>query len=65
VDAVIAWQYPAANYGWAPTGMEASFDFKENAEKSIADAISNAVDPGSDIPMRPVVVIRGTTMTDR
>ncbi len=56
VDAVIAWQYPAAGYGWAPTGMEGTFDFKENAEKIVADAIGNAVDPGSGIPVRARVV---------
>ena len=56
VDAVMAWHYPAAagGYGWAPTGMEGSFDFKENAEKVLADAISSA-DPGSGIPVHPFV----------
>ena len=48
VDAVLAWHYPVAagGYGWAPTGLEGGFDFKENAEKVLADAISAAVDPG-------------------
>ena len=72
VDAVMAWHYPVAagGYGWAPTGLEGDFDFSENAEKVLADAISNAVDPGSAVRVRalvvcvqhahcPVVVIRG------
>jgi Universal stress protein family len=47
VDAVMAWHYPAAagGYGWGPAGMDGSFGFGENAEKVVADAISNAVDP--------------------
>jgi len=58
VDAVIVWHYPAAagGYGWAPTGLEGSFDFRENAEKVLADAISTAVDPGSGVPVRAQVV---------
>ena len=50
VDAVMAWHYPVAagGYGWAPTGLEGDFDFSENAEKVLADAISNAVDPRHD-----------------
>jgi nucleotide-binding universal stress UspA family protein len=57
VDAVIAWSYPAnaGGYGWAPTGMEGSFDFKENAEKTLADAISSTVDPGSAVKVRALV----------
>ena len=57
VDAVIAWHYPAAagGYGWTPMGMEGSFDFKENAEKILADAISRRR-PGSDVPVRARVV---------
>jgi nucleotide-binding universal stress UspA family protein len=53
VDAVIAWNYPAAagGYGWAPTGMEGGFDFRENAEKVLANAITGTVDPRSDIPV--------------
>ena len=58
VDAVIAWQYPAAagGYGWAPTGMEGSFDFKENAEKTVADAIGSAVAPGTTVGVYTRVV---------
>ncbi|HEY6788940.1 MAG TPA: universal stress protein, partial [Trebonia sp.] len=51
VDAVIAWCYPAATvgYGWAPTGTDVGFDFRETAEKVLADAIASAVDPGSNV----------------
>jgi len=58
VDAVIAWHYPvaASGYGWAPTDLEGGFDFKENAEKVLADAIGTACDSGSDVPVRARVV---------
>ena len=54
VDAVIAWHYPIATggYGWAPTGMATSFNFKENAEKVLAEAISTACDQSSGVPVR-------------
>jgi nucleotide-binding universal stress UspA family protein len=58
VDAVMAWHYPAgaSGYGWAPTGTEDGFDFRENAEKVLADVISNTVDPGSAVGVRALVV---------
>lgn len=58
VDAVIAWYYPAATvgYGWAPTGTDVGFDFKETAEKVLADAIASAVGPGSNVGVRARVV---------
>jgi nucleotide-binding universal stress UspA family protein len=58
VDAVTAWHYPIATggYGWAPTGMDQGDDFQEIAEKTLADAISNTLDPGSDVRVRPRVV---------
>ena len=58
VDAVIAWSYPAnaEGYGWAPTGLEGSFDFHEVAEKTLADAISSVVDPGTTVKIRAFVV---------
>jgi nucleotide-binding universal stress UspA family protein len=58
VDAVIAWYYPAATvgYGWAPTGTDAGFDFRETAEKVLADAIASAVGPGSNVRVRARVV---------
>jgi nucleotide-binding universal stress UspA family protein len=54
VDAVIAWHYPASagGYGWAPAGMDEGLGFKENAEKTLAVAISNAVGPGSAVRVR-------------
>ena len=58
VDAMIAWRYPvsAGGYGWAPTGMGTAFDFKEDAEKILANAIGAACDPGSGVPVRARVV---------
>ena len=58
VDAMIAWHYPASagGYGWAPIGVGTAFDFKENAEKVLADAIGTACDPGSGVPVRARVV---------
>jgi nucleotide-binding universal stress UspA family protein len=58
VDAVIAWRYPvsAGGYGWAPTGMGTTFDFKEEAEKVLAGAIGAACDPGSGVSVRVRVV---------
>jgi nucleotide-binding universal stress UspA family protein len=58
VDAVIAWSYPAAGggYGWAPTGMEGSFDFKATAEQIMADATSSAVAPGTTVGVYTRVV---------
>jgi nucleotide-binding universal stress UspA family protein len=58
VDAVAAWHYPVATggYGWAPMSIEQGYDFKEIAEKTLADAISNTLDPGSDVRVRTQVV---------
>jgi nucleotide-binding universal stress UspA family protein len=58
VDATITWHYPASagGYGWAPIGVGTAFDFKDNAEKVLADAIGTACDPGSGIPVRARVV---------
>jgi nucleotide-binding universal stress UspA family protein len=59
VDAVTAWHYPVVAggaYGLAPALMVGAFDFRENAESVLADAISRAVDPGSAVPVRPVAV---------
>ena len=55
VDAVIAWHYPVmvgGGYGVAPMVTAGGFDFRENAEKVLADAISTAVDPASGVPVR-------------
>ena len=58
VDAVIAWHYPipTGGYGWAPTGMATSFDFKDNAEKVLAEAISTASGASGSVPVRARVV---------
>jgi nucleotide-binding universal stress UspA family protein len=58
VDAVIAWEYPAAvcGYGWAPVAMLDGTDYEGIASKALADAISQVVDPGSKVPVRRVVV---------
>jgi nucleotide-binding universal stress UspA family protein len=58
VHAVAAWHYPAATggYGWAPVGAEQSYDFKEITEKTLADAISSTLDPGSDVRVHAQVV---------
>jgi nucleotide-binding universal stress UspA family protein len=58
VDAVITWHYPVSDggYGWGPMGTGTAFDFKENAEKVLADAIGKAYDPGSGVPVRARVV---------
>jgi nucleotide-binding universal stress UspA family protein len=58
VDAVIVWQYPAAlgGFGMAPVLMYEGINFVEMAEKALADAISKAVDPMSDVKVREQVV---------
>ena len=58
VDAVLAWHYPVptGGYGWAPTGLATSFNFKENAEKVLAEAISTACGPGGSVPVHARVV---------
>ena len=58
VDAVITWHYPASagGYGWAPIGVGAAFDYKDEAEKALAAAIGTACDPGSGVPVHARVV---------
>jgi nucleotide-binding universal stress UspA family protein len=58
VDAVAAWHYPstAGGFGWAPGAMESGYDFQEIAGKTLADAISNSLDPASHVHVRPCVV---------
>lgn len=59
VDAVIAWHYPVVaggGYGLALMVTAGGFDFSENEKKVLADAISAAVDPGSGVVVRPLVV---------
>jgi nucleotide-binding universal stress UspA family protein len=55
VDAVIAWQPPAASgIGWG-AAMVGQTDYVELAEKTLADAISQAADPASRVEVRPMV----------
>jgi nucleotide-binding universal stress UspA family protein len=58
VDAVAVWHYPVATggYGWTPVGVGAEYDFRELTEKILADVISNALDPGSDVRVRAQVI---------
>ncbi|MFF3754662.1 universal stress protein [Streptomyces sp. NPDC002018] len=49
VDAVIAWQYPAA-YGWPV--MPAEADLSEWAGKTLNDSLSRALDPNSSVEVR-------------
>jgi nucleotide-binding universal stress UspA family protein len=57
VDAVTVWQYPAAlgGFGVAPVGYDGT-NFADIAKKTAADAISQAVDPDSDLIVRELVV---------
>jgi nucleotide-binding universal stress UspA family protein len=59
VDAVIAWHYPdlaASGYGLAAVAIESTDDFRENAGKIVADAISSTLDPASNVPVRARVI---------
>jgi nucleotide-binding universal stress UspA family protein len=58
VDAVIAWEYPVAmaGYGMAPVPDFDDSCFSEVAEKTVTAAISNAVDPASDVRVQARVV---------
>jgi nucleotide-binding universal stress UspA family protein len=56
VDAVIAWQYPAAAVGFGWGAVPDDTDYAELAAKAVAEAISEAVDPNSEVRVRPVVV---------
>jgi nucleotide-binding universal stress UspA family protein len=51
VEAVIAWQYPAAvtGYAWMPIAVVESVDYAEIAQKVVAEAISNVDTAGSDV----------------
>jgi nucleotide-binding universal stress UspA family protein len=51
VEAVTAWEFPAAvaGYGWAaPVALEAG-QYEEFAEKLVTEVISDAVDPASSV----------------
>jgi nucleotide-binding universal stress UspA family protein len=51
VEAVTAWEFPAAvvGYGWATTVALAAGQYEELAEKMVTEVISDAVDPGSSV----------------
>lgn len=57
VDAMIVWQYPAAlaGFGMVPVSYD-DISLGEIAAKTMADAISRAVDPHSDVTVRDQVV---------
>jgi nucleotide-binding universal stress UspA family protein len=58
VDAVIAWEYPAAigGYGWAPASVIDDFDFGQIATKTLADTVSSVVGASSEVAIRQLVV---------
>jgi nucleotide-binding universal stress UspA family protein len=58
VDAVISWHYPASagGYGWAPIGVGTPFDYKDIAEKVLANVVAAAVDPGTAVPVHARIV---------
>jgi nucleotide-binding universal stress UspA family protein len=56
VDAVIAWQYPATAVGFGWGAIADDTDYAELAAKTVAEAISQAVDPATDVQVRLVVV---------
>jgi nucleotide-binding universal stress UspA family protein len=51
VQAVIAWQFPISpgSYGWAPVVMDEGVNLEAFAEKTLADAIDQAVRPESAV----------------
>src|ERR1700674_5782098 len=58
VDAVIAWQVPvsATGYGW-PAGIVVEPEaFKDAAEKTLAEVISEVAGPGSSVRIEPKVI---------
>ena len=55
VDAVIAWQPPAASgFGWGVAVVDDA-DYPELAAKTVAEAISAVADPASRVRVRPMV----------
>jgi nucleotide-binding universal stress UspA family protein len=53
VQAVIAWQFPAAasGYAWAPAAVLESIDYEEIAQKVVTDAIASVDPAGRDVPI--------------
>jgi nucleotide-binding universal stress UspA family protein len=58
VDAVIAWQYPAAigGFGFAPSAMIDGADYAEISAKTLADDVASTVSPDSSVSIRQLVV---------
>jgi nucleotide-binding universal stress UspA family protein len=57
VEAVIAWQFPAAasGYGWAPVPAIDAMNFEETAANVIGDSITECVSPGSQVQVTSTV----------
>ena len=57
VETVIAWEYPIsfAGPGYAPIGSVMDTDFAENAQRLLAAAISDTVDPASKIKVSATI----------
>jgi nucleotide-binding universal stress UspA family protein len=58
VDAVLAWEYPAAiaGFGWAPVPVTSDAAFETLADKTLAETVSEAAGPDPAVPINPVVV---------
>jgi nucleotide-binding universal stress UspA family protein len=58
VEAVIAWQYSIATggYGWAPVMMDDGIDMRAVAEKTLTEAIDQAVRPGNAVTVERRIV---------
>jgi nucleotide-binding universal stress UspA family protein len=58
VDAVLAWEYPAAiaGFGWAPVPMTDDVAFGTLAEKTLAETVSEVAGPDPAATLSPVVV---------
>jgi nucleotide-binding universal stress UspA family protein len=58
VDAVIAWEPPAAflGYGWSAGMMSEPAGFQEAAAKTLARAVAEGVPPDSGVPVEQKVI---------
>lgn len=58
VEAVIAWHYPeeVGGYGYRPVSPAGLADFSDTAGQTLADAIEDAVDPATSVPVSQSVV---------
>lgn len=57
VDAVLAWEYPAAitGFGWAPVPVTDDAPFETLADKTLAETISEVAGPDPAAPINAVV----------